>query len=195
MFELFFGLIWTAISIFMAFMFYGNSGGTITVNGIPTSQEDFNAMLGPKLFLGVFILVGVIMIVLGLRKIIRNIATSTHGREIYGLIVDVCPSGTTVNGRPQLQADVLIVEEDASIGRYSEAIGFDWNKYRHGDFVKLKHYRKDINILEKANEYSVPLYIKDVLEQEAKMSFSGHVTPYEVAPETITIDGVEYVKK
>lgn len=164
MFHLFFGIIWTAISVFIAFIMY-SGGGNITVNGRPVSHAEFEAMLGPKLFIGLFILIGVIFICVGLKKIITNIITNTRGTETYGLVIGVRPSGTTVNGRPQLMADILIVV-DGRTERYSEIVGFDWNKYRTGDFALLKHYKKDVNLIRRVNANEVPGNIMGVLRNE-----------------------------
>lgn len=164
MFHLFFGIVWTAISIFIAFIMY-NTNGTIEVNGRPVSHAEFEAMLWPKLFIGLFVLIGIIFICVGLKKIITNIITNTRGTETYGLVIDVRPSGTTVNGRPQLMADILIVV-DGRTERYSEIVGFDWNKYRTGDFTLLKHYKKDVNLIRRVNANEVPGNIMGVLRNE-----------------------------
>lgn len=164
MFHLFFGIIWTAISVFIAFIMY-NTNGTVEVNGRPVSHEEFNAMLWPKIFIGIFICIGIVFIIVGLKKIITNILTRTIGTETYGLITNVYPSNVTVNGRPQLMADVLVVVNDR-INRYSETIGFDWNKYRIGDFVLIKIYKKDINIVRLVNRNEVPYEIIPLLEND-----------------------------
>lgn len=202
MFELIFGLFWTAFSCFFAFMFYGGTGGDISVNGQYVTQEAFNGMLGPKIFIGVFILIGVVMIVIGLKKILTNAATSMKGVESYGTIVDIYPSGTRVNGRPVLNADVVIVEYTGVTGRYTESIGMDYNKYRIGEYVKVKHYNKDINIIEKASEYQLPYDIKEKLDFETGMSGprdawneNGYGYGRNDSPDTIVVDGVEYVRK
>ena len=53
MFELIFGIIWTIITAFITFAFYGTTGD-VTVNGSLVSHEEFSAMLWPKLFFGMF---------------------------------------------------------------------------------------------------------------------------------------------
>ena len=164
MFQLIFGIIWTAFSVFMAFSMY-NSEGSIQVNGRPVSQEEFNQMLFPKIFIGIFILIGVIFMCIGLKKIITNILTHTVGEEAHGLVIRVYPSGTRVNGRPELKADVLVVVDNL-VNRYSEIIGFDWNKYRAGDFVLIKHYKKDINIKGRIDRRNVPYQTVQLLEND-----------------------------
>lgn len=69
-----FGIIWLLITAVCTWGFYGNIGGTITVNGEQVSQEEFNAMLGPKLFIGIFWVVGIIFIIAGIVNIIKSIS-------------------------------------------------------------------------------------------------------------------------
>lgn len=201
MFKLIFGLIWTAFSVFIAFMMYGNVAGTITVNGEVVSQAEFNSMLWPKLFIGLFIIVGLILCFSGIKEIFTNMQTNKLGVETYGVIIDLRPSGSYVNGKPELKAEVAVYINDYNIESYEEIIGFDRLKYKPGDYVKVKHHNKDINIIEKINEDYLPIEIKEVLDNEV-----GHIGRIEdrfydsefganTSEETIIVNGIEYVRK
>ena len=201
MFKLIFGLIWTAFSVFIAFMMYGNVAGTITVNGEVVSQAKFNSMLWPKLFIGLFIIVGLILCFSGIKEIFTNMQTNKLGVENYGVIIDLRPSGSYVNGKSELKAEVAVYIDDYNIESYEEIIGFDRLKYKPGDYVKVKHHNKDINIIEKINEDYLPMEIKEVLDNEV-----GHIGRIEdrfydsefganTSEETIVVNGIEYVRK
>lgn len=200
MFKLIFGLIWTAISSLVAFMMYANKGGTIEVNGEVVSQAEFNSMLFPKLFIGLFIFIGLFMIFSGLKEIFTNIQTNKLGVETYGIVTDIRPTGSYVNGKPELKAEVLVYIDDYNIETYEEIIGFDRMKYKIGDYVKVKHHNKDINIVEETREDYIPMDIKDLLDNESEgvlntKTFDSNFSIIGGSKETIIIDGVEYVRK
>lgn len=198
MFELIFGIFWTAFS----------SVFVLAMNGEGAEEVPFFA----HAMIWLFVAIGVVLIVVGLRKILANIATSTKGEETYGIVVDVYPSGTRVNGRPVLNADVEIVESNGMIGRYTESIGMS-HKYRVGDFVEVKYYNNDINILGRAADSEVPYDHRERLIAEsgigASHEYSGTFNQrydngsygykYNAGrtsgDDTVIINGVEYTRK
>lgn len=116
--ELIFGAVWTLFTAFCTWIFYGFDGGTIYVNGEVVSQEEFGAMLAPKLFIGLFWIVGIIFIVVGVVKCIKKFSELSYennqleknnfdGNEIY--------SNTTskeyknINGKLEFYMGIIIV--------------------------------------------------------------------------------------
>ena len=189
MFELFFGIIWNALMVFFTWGFYHSNMGTITVNGEIVSQEEFSGMLMPKLFIGLFWAIGLFIMFRGIKKIIRDSSTSIKGEICFGRICDIYNSGATVNGRPELKADVIVYVPSAQKTRMiSEIIGFDRNKYRYGDYVQLKYYNGDINFEGNIEESILPFYIQEELSKSLPESNFN-------SKDTIKIDGVEYVRK
>ena len=196
MFELFFGGFWLLITGVITFMFYG-TGSTVTVNGVPMEHAEFVELLWPKIFLGVFWIIGLVMLFLGIRKIYRNIRTSTHGVETYGVIIDITPTNMRINNMPVMQAEVAVVQ-DGRIEMHAERIGTGRSKYHIGDYLRLKCYKNDINILEQVEHSQVPYLQLPLLEQEYQ-SFHGRsnhytVPDYDNADEYITINGQRYRK-
>lgn len=165
MFELFFGIAWTAIIAIITFAMYGATGGTIRVNGEIVSQSEFNSMLWPKLFIGLFWAVGIWMIILGIRKLLINAKTSLRGVRTYGVVVDILETNCYSNGHPQLKADVVVILENKSTQRYQEVIGYDYNKYRIGEVLSVKHCDKDINILGIAIDNQIPYGDRSIIER------------------------------
>ncbi len=195
MFELFFSTIWLLVTGVITFAFYGTEG-TITVNGVPMEHAEFVELLWPKLFLGVFWIIGLVMLFLGIRKIYRNIRTSTHGVETYGVIIDITPTNMRVNHRPVMQAEVAVVQ-DGHIEMHAERIGTGRSKYEIGDFLALKCYKNDINITGVAERSQVPWHQLELLEAEYQQINPGksyNVPDYHNNDEYITINGQKYRK-
>lgn len=187
MFELIFGIFWTALTAILTFGFYG-TGSEVTVNGVLVSHEEFSAMLAPKLFFLLFWAIGLTMLAIGLKKIIRNTATNINGEDCFGKVCNIYNSGTYVNGNPEFKADIVVyissIQETKII---SEVVGFNRNQYPIGSYVLLKYYNGDINVIGKADELIIPSYSKYELEkaQPTEMNIE----------DTIIVDGVEYVRK
>lgn len=202
MFELMFGIMWLLITGIVTYMFYG-TGGSVHVNGELVSHEEFCEMLMPKLFLGLFFAIGIYMLSQGVVKIFRNIRTNTIGKELIGIVLYVEPNGNSTNGRPQLDATVLVSMKNGKVHRYAETIGYDWNEYMPGDFVMVKHYKNDINIIEKIQENRVAYDACDLLKAEYSKQTgepinTKHYNTFEQqisSPDTIVINGVEYTRK
>lgn len=96
------------------------------------------------------------------------------------------------------------------IGMYKETIGMRYNKYRVGDFfLRLKHYKNDVNILAKVDSSEIASQIRERLEEEAGIGKNGYAynsdqfgrggNRYDVdgtgVADTITINGIEYIRK
>lgn len=197
MFELVFGIIWTAFTAFMTFMFYGIAG-EITVNGVLTSHEEFITLLWPKLFFGIFWLVGIFLIVTGLRKLIRDGRTEKQGEICYGMVENVYPSGSYVNGQPLYKADVLVfIPSENREATISENIGFKSYDYPVQSFVKVKYFNNDINIKERLSLEKVPLDIKERFISNRTQPIENYqVTNTNITqgptPDLIVVDGVTY---
>ena len=147
MFQFKLGLMWTALCIVFA----------IAIG----ASESWGAFL----IIGPFLMIGVYMISSGWKQIQRDKATDRLGQFAYGIVIEISTTGASVNDRPELQAEVLFLKDGVSF-RYKDVIGFDHNKYRVGDYVKLKHHEGDINILGKAFEDDIPAEVIDALNVE-----------------------------
>ncbi len=157
MFELVFGLIWTAFSLLFVVIAFSAGG----ISALP--------VLG---IMGIFIAVGVFLIVRGGKQVVKDYKTKKNGDEVYGMVIEICPSGASVNDRPIMNADVVIAEVHGGVGVYTDTIGTDRNKYRIGDFLIVKHYDDDINIVSRVDEDMVPEDIR------IRIMTSGYVQNY-----------------
>ncbi len=199
MFEFIFGLIWTLFTCAMIYFFYFAGVGEISVNGVPVSQEEFNAMLMPKIFFGIFLLVGISFLIAAIRKLIINANTSMNGHELYGYILENRPNGVYVNGYPLFNAVVLFRDVDGKFQVLEDNIGKKTMQYYPGAYVQLKHRNKDINIIGLVDEHIVPLDVRNMIAAEKShpkySNFQASSSIQEECSDTVIIDGVEYVKK
>ena len=187
MFKLVFGAIWLSfISVFTRVMY--SDTGTVTVNGEIVSHEEFHAMLWPKLFIGIFWLVGIVFFVSGLLEILKNYKTDKYGEPCYGRILNITNTGCYSNGVPELKATICVYVESTGTLEYAdEILGMATKvQYSKGDYVEGKYYNGDINIISEISENLVPSHIVSEL--------SGLLKD-DLLEDTIIIDGVEYVKK
>lgn len=174
MFELIFGSIWLGFSVLISIPFLFAMSST----------EGMIFFIVP--FFGLFYAIGIIMIVIGAKKVAKNNKTEKFGELTFGKILRIFQSGNYVNGNPELKADIGAVNPNTKmLESFSEVIGFAPAKYRVGEYVLLKLYNNDVNIVERANESSIPINVKDLLD-------SAFPTPKE--KDVKIIDGVKYVK-
>lgn len=192
-FELSFGASWTALSVLVTVMFYcGDENATVIINGVPTSRGEFNEMLGPKILLGGFIFIGLMFMFRGLKKVIINKTTASQGMIRYGYIVETYFNGASANGRQRQNACIWVLV-DGVVQTFEEDIGFNHLELFPGDYVKVKHHNNDVNLLEVVPDYEAPFQLKEHVEEV--LGYSKCYDEPEVAPDTIVVNGVEYVRK
>lgn len=202
MFEFLFGAAWIAFTGLFTFLLYGVEGGTITVNGEYVSRAEFNSMLGPKIFIGIFFLIGILVCLKGLKKLIANKITKIKGIETYGCILNVYPNGCRVNSRSLYDADILILKEDRTLEIFRETIGMKTDIYYPGVFVKAQYYDKDANILQIVERLSIPNNILTDIELELENNpkyniyeIGGRNKISECNSDYVIIDGVKYKRE
>ena len=168
MFKLVFGAIWLSfISVFTRIMY--SDTGTITVNNQIVSQEEFNAMLWPKIFIGFFWLVGLVIFVIGIIELLRNHKTDKYGETCYGRILNISNTGCYSNDVPELKATICVyVESTGTLEFADEILGIATKvPYSKGDYIEGKFYKGDINITSEISQSEVPSHIASEL--------NGHV--------------------
>lgn len=188
MFEILFGLIWTSITAILTFVFYSGTSGEIYVNDELVSQAEFNEMLWPKLFFGIFWAIGLFMIYWGLKRIIKDKKTNAFGEICYGKITDIFESGTYINEVPELKAQiVLYIPSINDIKIVSEVIGLYGLVYNYeiGKCVEVKYYNGDINFEKVLDIQDLPYEAQEILNEFKT----------EMPKEKVMYNGVEYIRK
>ena len=189
MFELFFGLFWEAITSLISFAFL-----------IPVFSGDDTISIFLIGFFLLFHVIGIGLIIIGARKIIRDRSTSKLGEECYGYVIDISPNGNYINGSPQLNAKTVVyIRSENDVREIAEYSGTGTSKYNVGDYVKVKYYNNDINFIEKVPENTIPYDIKDKIYRETSPNISpaaterpqGPIVYYE-SEDIVQVDGVRY---
>ena len=107
-------------------------------------------------------------------------------------------SGCYVNGYPVWDVHVLVDLGNGSSRMFVTEAGTQ-PAYDIGDFLSVKYYQGDINILERVSRYSVPEPIKNYLLSVAPTSTAIAQAQQQQKPQdfivtedTIVVDGVAY---
>jgi len=176
-FFIIFGAIWTAIIAFITFIILFISGMTQNVieSTDASSTIGISVALIPMLaFMSIFWAIGIIILVIGIKKYKTDKATEKFGDECYAKIVNVYPSGTTVNGRREFKADFLVyVSMSRAVKKIAEIIGFDPVDFPVNSYARVKYYNNDINIKEIISVNSVPVNIRDAIESYKKQPIAN----------------------
>ena len=136
------------------------------------------------LVIGRFWIIGIVILVKGIKKVVANHKTEKFGEECYALIKSVYRNGNKVNHRPQFNAEFLVyVPSKNTLEQVTEDIGFNNGRYQVDTFVKGKYYNGDINVKEVVDYNTLPLNIRPSFEQLMSKDTNSDI---------ITIDGVKY---
>lgn len=148
---LLFGIIWTFISLSILFI--------LIYLGIKE--------LIVYIFISIFVIVGIIMLVVEIKKLIKDRNTDKYGEIVYGIVNKVYESGTYINGEAEQKADILVyIESENRFETISEIDGLGVPIYEEDACVKLKYYKGDINFIEEIYDRSlIPLNVQNSIEQ------------------------------
>lgn len=175
MFKLKFGLVWT---LFVTPIFIM----CLVVPGEQRGGVDMN--LGLFIFFIIFEVIGLSLLVSGIKQVIKDKKTNKFGDTTYGQIISIYGTGSSTNGKEELQAEILTyVSNENTVKKINEIIGFPPIEYNVGDFVQLKIYEGDINIIQSVSENIIPYTILTLLQEETKKE------------NTIIINGEVYTKE
>ena len=175
MFKVKLGVVWTLFvtPIFLMCLF------------VPGEQRG-GADMTPGLFMFflVFEAIGVGLLYSGLKQIKKDRRTNKMGIITYGQIISISGTGSSVNGVEELQAVILTyLPNEHCVKQFSEIIGFPPIKYNVGNFVQLKYYDGDVNIVQAVSENSISYAILDLFKEETQQK------------DTIIVNGEVYVKQ
>lgn len=156
----------------------------------------------------VFIFIGGRCFIQGVKEVFANSATAQVGVETFGYVIDFYYCNQRIGGTPLYAASIVVLEPGGQFKIYNESVGDYRNAEEYiNQYVKLKHYKKDVNLLNIVQESDCPRefvqYINDnyiqkswekdkaVEEFEIENDFKDDRTDEE---EFIIIDGVKYIK-
>ena len=134
------------------------------------------------------------MLISGLRKIIKDRKTKSHGIKCYGIVSDIQTTGSYVNDNPEYKAILNFVNPETNqLETIDEIIGFDCNKYPIDSYVLCKYYQGDINLENLVSENEIPGDIKKYLVPSQQVPNYSNLE-FSADREYVTIDGVQYKK-
>lgn len=137
--------------------------------------------------LWVFVLfegIGIYFIIQGRKEIKKNETTDLYGKFVYGKITKLSHTGAYVNNVPEIAAHILVyLPSNGTTKEFVEKLGIGVSDYEINDYVSLKQYEDDVNIISIINPSKIPDNIKAELDQKIS-SYSKKAT--------IVIDGIEY---
>lgn len=172
MFNLIFGLCFAMFSLVFLVAFI--SSGVV--------NEGFTfSLLFPLTIIGIFLIVGLGIFIRGVKQIITNRKTSLRGEECYAILKEIMPTGSRINGMPELKGTFLVyILSLNKTEMIEEIIGFNMFKYKVNDYVKVKYYDGDINVLEIVGHDLVPSNVRrklgesDNTFQDEIIQVNGH---------------------
>ena len=154
MFEFLFGLFTIAFSFFALFIFVKASSSIIAF-----------------CVCGIFIVIGVFLFIVGLRKIIIDYITSKKGEVCFACVSDILPTGKSINEVEIFKALFIVyIGSENKVMNIFEEIGADISCYPVGSFVKVKYHNGDINIIDSVLDSVVPISIKEKVLVNREMS-------------------------
>ena len=165
MFNLVFGLFWTIVS------------AICLASSISVAVSDYNdkEIIWAILLSGGFVVIGVIFVFFGIKKIVRDKRTDKYGEICYARITDVKYNGNSTNGAKYYDAYARVyVESRDEFVEAHDDIGKDPMKYPVDSYVAVRFLDGDVNF-----EYVVPSF--DGLPMHIRDKFdNGQIIPDDV---------------
>lgn len=198
-FFLLFGGFWTAFTAFMTASFYmGNDD--IIVNGELMAHEDFVNLVFPKIFFGLFWVIGLTVLGIGIFLTIKDFITKKKGEDCFAKVIDHGYTGVRVNGIPELKALLLVYIPSLNTTKeIYGVIGINPSEYPIGSIVKVKYYNNSAVIIGKADKSELSIVEENELKIEEnyeQKEFNTGVNPDAIntSADVIEINGVKYKK-
>ncbi len=193
MFNLLFGIVWTLFSTLFLVIIFASSFSNTSYNGEPGFNMDMSLII-PLLMMIVFITIGIVLIVKGAKKVIKDSKTKKYGIPCYGIIQNLQRTGAYVNEQPEYKAILDVINPNTNmVEKIEEIVGFNYNKFPIGSFVICKYYEGDINFEHKIEPSDVPSSYKEILKPVTyKSEIDYNDIVFSENREYVTIDGVKY---
>ena len=163
--ELIIGIIWIIISLYCLVTEIIEKGeiSTIIVSGI-------------------FLCIGIYLTITDLIKIKKDKKTEKKGEECYGIIKNI--KKTSDKADTYKIEIITYIESTRQKETMEEDIGTSTQKYDIGNYVKLKYYKGDINIIKKVEfKEMTPIAQTNLKDEEQNL---------EKIDDIIEINGIKY---
>lgn len=195
MFKMFFGgfwmlLSWLAVRPFFSDFYFRVLPKDEKIEYIKEVVQDNSAIY---IFVSIFFIIGLFLFLKGLKQVISDIITALNGEEIYGYVVDILPTREYVNNNALFKAQIFAIVKHGKCQMFFEPVGF-WGEAKkyNNQYVKLKYCKKDVNILDIADESLVPIDLKNQVDSKFKDKQIENIVSSE--KDVVIIDGVKYIR-
>ena len=133
-------------------------------------------------------------IVVGVKQILTDMKTNVHGVELFGIVAETKGVRGHSDGSLFQVADVGVLQKDKTIRHFRSALKIG-EQYDVGDFVCVKYFENDINVLRIAEPTEIPEDVVQLLKYYPSFWNKGYVGEYMIYGEenpdfrTIVING------
>ena len=183
MIELIIGIIWETVVAIVTFLLWFTDTN-VRVNGTYMNHNEFSSLLWPKILIGLFWIGGAIILIRGIRKILKNQKTEKNGEQCYGKICGIRPTGAKIMGKTVYKVLVATFIQSFNQTNILETeIGTDNIAYSVGTYVELKYYKGHTKIDKIIEMNQIPQEICGLINQ--------NVEQYNKTHETVNINGVD----
>ncbi len=174
------------INIIAANITFDRLCGTLASGGIPPAADIPPVPAAPPpLWLGIVFVIGaIVFLVLAVRSIIAgakqwkvDVATSLHGVQLIGIVAESkSVRGSSEGGLFQV-ADIGVLQADNSILHFHTPLRIG-EQYDIGDFLYVKQYKDDINVVRLVEPTDIPAETSRILKYYPKFWNLGYVGDY-----------------
>lgn len=136
-------------------------------------------------FLICFLLLGIYLIIKGLRKIASDVEASSKGEKCFGMIKSVHRMGDNLYN---YEVAVYIEKINKVEVTYFDSL-FD---YKVGTFVVTNYYDREARLVEEISVHSIPIEIQKKFFTNETLKTTDRVTNYEIEPMDMPVNGTVY---
>ena len=123
---------------------------------------------GTLILISALLIVGLVFIYIGIKKIWENVVTNRKGVEKYGIVVECFEKRERKRKSGHYILKVLIIDDEDNVRKFDKFCV--WG-YGVGAFLIVKYYKNHINIIDCVSSYLVP----DFEKYKLKSSYNDYI--------------------
>lgn len=169
----------------------------MTIHGLITKTLMDYGIMGVVICIAFFV-AGLVLMIKGVKPIIKNIKTAKYGKETYGRVLELYQGKRKEDGRNFTFAKFVMIEDGQVVvksevvgiainqeeGVRREKIGISLRGCGKGDYVKLKYFEDDINFVANVKEKDIPQDVVIIINEKIKEIYEEQRVQYEIDKST-----------
>lgn len=166
MIEIIFSVIWLFIMRILSFIYLEAIRDKMIVADPAVLEKFYNIIKVSEIFFGISIvllwIIGIYILNKGLKKIRRDCNTDLWGTICYGRIIKIFKTKSKEDNFSEQKATIAIYSNYSNSFKYidTEICFSDKLIYKVGDYIKVKYYNDDINIISIIPKNKLPFNIR-----------------------------------